>query len=179
VAYGNQAYPRPKTVSAGELWSLKAGEDVKFLQPTNPNNTFADYIRSQTGMVSSAIGIPLQVLSCNYDGTYASARGSVLEANRQFKRYRGFFIEKFIKPIFEQFVYDLTGDIQTAVEYSVLSQWQAPTALCLDPTKEIDAWAKAIQLGLCDRDEAAQALYGHKATGTPEKPDKTVEVEEL
>ena len=178
-AYYDKIYPRPKTVSAGELWNLKPGEDVKFLQPTNPNNTFSDYIKAQTGMVASAIGVPLQVLSCNYDGTYASARGSVLEANRQFKRYRGFFIEQFIKPIFEQFVYDLTGDWDSALYQSVVSQWQAPTALCLDPTKEIDAWTKAIQLGLCTRDEAAQALYGHKATGTPEKPDKTVEVEEI
>lgn len=178
-AYFDKLYPRPKTVSAGELWNLKPGEDIKFLQPTNPNNMFGEYIKAQSGMLASAIGIPLQVLACNYDGTYASARGSVLEANRQFKRYRGFFIEQFIKPIFEQFVYDLTGDIETALEYSVSSQWQAPTALCLDPTKEIDAWTKAIQLGLVDRDEAAMALYGHKATGTPEHPDKTVEVEEV
>lgn len=178
-AWMNNLYPHPKTVSAGELWNLKPGEDVKFLQPTNPNSNFGDYIRSQTGMVASAIGIPLQVLMCNYDGTYASARGSVLEANRQFKRYRAFFIEQFMKPVFEQFVYDLTGDLGIATDYSVSSQWQSPTELCLDPTKEIDAWTKAIQLGLCTRDEAAQALYGHKATGTPENPTKTVEVEEL
>ena len=178
-AMTNKMYPKPKTISAGELWSLKAGEDVKFLSPTNPNPQFGEYIKAQTGMIASAIGIPLQVLSCNYDGTYASARGSVLEANRQFKRYRGFFIEQFLKPVFEQFIFDITGDINTAVEYSVLSQWQAPTALCLDPTKEIDAWTKAIQLGLCDRDEAAMALYGHKATGTPQQPDRTVEVEEI
>ena len=178
-AWFDKLYPRPKTVSAGELWNLKPGEDVKFLQPTNPNSQFGEYIKAQSGMLASAIGIPLQVLTCNYDGTYASARGSVLEANRQFKRYRGFFIEQFIKPIFEQFVFDLTGNIETALELSVNSQWQAPTALCLDPTKEIDAWTKAIQLGLVDRDEAAMALYGHKATGTPEQPDKTVEVSEV
>lgn len=178
-AWFDKLYPRPKTVSAGELWNLKPGEDVKFLQPTNPNSQFGEYIKAQSGMLASAIGVPLQVLSCNYDGTYASARGSVLEANRQFKRYRGFFIEQFVKPIFEQFVYDLTKDINAALDISVISQWQAPTALCLDPTKEIDAWTKAIQLGLVDRDEAAMALYGHKATGTPETPDKTVEVSEV
>lgn len=178
-AWFDSMMPQAKRISAGQLWNLKPGEDVKFLQPTNPNTQFAEYLRSQTGMVASSIGVPLQVLSCNYDGTYASARGSVLEANRQFKRYRGFFIEQFIKPIFEQFVYDYTQDADTATWMGVTSQWQAPTALCLDPTKEIDAWAKAIQLGLATRDEAAQALYGHRATGTPEQPDRTVEVEEV
>lgn len=178
-AWMDQALPWAKRISAGQLWNLKPGEDVKFLQPTNPNTQFAEYIRSQTGMVASSIGVPLQVLSCSYDGTYASARGSVLEANRQFKRYRGFFIEQFVKPIFEQFVLDVTKDEETATWLGVTSQWQAPTALCLDPTKEIDAWTKAIQLGLATRDEAALALYGHKATGTPEQPDKTVEVTEV
>lgn len=175
----DKTFPRPKTVSAGELWSLKPGEDIKFLQPTNPNSQFSDYIRAQNGMVASAIGIPLQVLSCNYDGTYASARGSVLEANRVFKRFRGFFIDNFVRPIFEQFVFDLTGDRILSKVLGYRSQWQAPTTLCLDPTKELDAWTKAIQLGLVDRDEAAMSLYGHKATGTPDAPDKTVEVDEV
>lgn len=178
-AWFDQMLPQAKRISAGQLWNLKPGEDVKFLQPTNPNNNFGEYIKSQTGMVASSIGVPLQVLACSYDGTYASARGSVLEANRQFKRYRGFFLEQFIKPIFEQFVYDVTKDSELSIMMGVSSQWQAPTALCLDPTKEIDAWTKAIQLGLVTRDEASLALYGHKATGTPEAPSKTVEVTEV
>lgn len=175
----DKVIPKAKTIGAGELWNLKAGEDVKFLQPTNPNPQFEAYIKAQTGMVAGSIGIPLQVLSCNFDGTYASARGSVLEANAEYKRCRSFFIESFVKPIFERFIYDYTKDQTFAQWMGLLSQWQAPTTLCLDPTKEIDAWTKAIQLGLCTRDEAAQALYGHKATGTPENPSKTVEVEEI
>jgi capsid protein len=130
-------------------------------------------------MLASAIGIPLQVLACNYDGTYSSARGSVLEANRVFKRYRGFFIDNFVRPVFEQFCYDETGDFELSKIAGLTSQWQAPTALCLDPTKELDAWTKAIQLGLVTRDEAAMALYGHKATGTVEQPTKDVEVTEV
>ena len=168
-AWYDKMYPRPKTVSAGELWSLKPGEDVKFLQPTNPNAMFGEYIKSQCGMLASAIGIPLQVLACSYDGTYASARGAVLEANRVFKQKRGFFIDNFVRPVFEQFVYDETGDYETAKILGMSSQWQAPTALCLDPTKELDAWTKAIDLGLVTRDEAAMAIYGHKSTGEPQK----------
>lgn len=166
-AWFDTILPEPKKVSAGQLWNLKPGEDVKFLQPTNPNTQFAEYLRTQTGMLASAIGVPLQVLSCSYDGTYASARGSVLEANRLFKRYRGFFIDQFVRPIFERFVYDETGSKFVAGLMAVSSQWQAPTALCLDPTKELDAWLKAIESGLVTRDEAALALYGHTATGTP------------
>lgn len=180
----DKVYPKPKTVSAGQLWHLKDGEDVKFLQSTHPNSNFDAFMKAQNGMVASAVGIPRQVLECSYDGTYASARGSVLEANRTFKTYRSYFIESFLKPVFEVFVNDfMQGKVDDpdyiATAMSIESIWQAPTALCLDPTKEIDAWTKAIQLGLVDRDEAASALYGHKATGTPENPNKTVEVEEI
>lgn len=178
-AWYDKMFPRPKTVSAGELWNLKPGEDVKFLQPTNPNAMFGEYIRAQSGMLASAVGIPLQVLACSYDGTYASARGSVLEANRAFKRKRGFFIDDFVRPVFEQFVCDRIGDFEAAKIFGMSSQWQAPTALCLDPTKELDAWTKAIQLGLVTKDEAALALYGHKATGETMDPDRVVEVEEV
>ena len=169
----NRIYPEPKRISAGQFMHLKAGEDVKFLQSTHPNNNYSGFMQAHNGQIASAVGIPRQVLECIYDGTYASARGSVLEANRTFKNYRSFFIDTFVKPVFERFVYDSLkdtikfGDIaaEIAAEMAIESIWQAPIALCLDPAKELDAWNKAIELGLVDKDEAAQALYGHKATG--------------
>ncbi len=170
----NRIYPEPKRISAGQFMHLKAGEDVKFLQSTHPNNNYQGFMNAHNGAIASAVGIPRQVLECIYDGTYASARGSVLEANRTFKNYRSFFIDAFVKPVFERFVYDSLKDNtffsqraeSIAAAMSVESIWQAPIALCLDPAKELDAWNKAISLGLVDRDEAAQALYGHKATGS-------------
>lgn len=172
----NRIYPEPKRISAGQFMHLKAGEDVKFLQSTHPNNNYQGFMSAHNGAIASAVGIPRQVLECSYDGTYASARGSVLEANRTFKNYRSFFINTFVRPVFERFVYDtlkentrlsdIAGEISSAM--SIESIWQAPTALCLDPAKELDAWNKAILLGLVDKDEAAQAIYGHKATGKEE-----------
>lgn len=172
----NRYYPEPKRISAGQFMHLKAGEDVKFLQSSHPNNNYAGFMNAHNGQIASAVGIPRQVLECIYDGTYASARGSVLEANRTFKNYRSFFENSFVRPVFERFVYDTIKDntiigseaATIAAGMSIESIWQAPIALCLDPAKELDAWNKAITLGLVDRDEAAQALYGHKATGSVE-----------
>jgi lambda family phage portal protein len=178
-AQADRMIPSAKRISAGQLWNLKSGEDIKFLQPTNPNNNFQPYIKAQTELLASSIGIPLQTLLCSYDTTYASARAAVLESNRQFKRLRSFFIEQFIKPIFGQFVFDVTQDHEVADWMSVSSQWQAPTALSLDPTKEADYWQKLFDLGLVTRDEIALSLLGHKATGTPQTPTKSVEVEEV
>lgn len=179
-AWADQIMPHAKRISAGQLWNLKSGEDIKFLQPTNPNSNFEPYIKSQTQLLASSIGIPLQTLLCSYDTTYASSKAAVLESNRQFKRLRSFFIEQFIKPIFGQFVFDVTKDHEVADWLSVSSQWKAPQALCLDPVKELQSWQLAVEMGLATKDEAAQALYGHKANGTPtESPSKIVEVDKI
>ena len=46
------------------------------------------------------------------------------------------------------------------------SQWLPnDSPLTLDPNKEIDFYLRAIEAGLITRDEAAEALFGHKANG--------------
>ena len=172
----------PKYVNAGQISHLGKGEDIKFLQSSHPNSNFASFVEAQNLGVASSIGIPIQVLECSYNGTYASARGSVLEANRTFKIYRSYFIEAFIKPVFEVFCYDyfrenidwaesvskIADPIYLSRCMSVESVWQSPSALCLDPVKEIEGWQRAIELGLATRDEAAMAVYGHKAVSQGE-----------
>lgn len=166
----NKIYKNPKMVNAGSIIHLGEGEDIKFLQPQHPNGNFDSYIKSQNGQVSSAIGIPKQALTCEFDTTYASAKAAVIQANQTYKQYRGYFLESFIKPVFQCFVYDTLKDIVDdplyyAVSMSIESIWESPVMMCLDEYKELQAWEKAIQLGLATRDEAAQSLYSHKATG--------------
>lgn len=166
----SQLFPTAKVMSAGQFQHLADGEDVKFLQSTHPNNNFDAFMKAHNLSVSSAIGIPRQVLECSYDGTYASARGSVLEANRTFKSYRSYFIESFLKPLFEVFAYEVVDELGgfddplfVASALAIESVWQAPAALCLDPRAELEGARIAIEMGLVDADEAAQMIYGHKA----------------
>ena len=166
----SQLFPTAKVMSAGQFQHLADGEDVKFLQSTHPNNNFDAFMKSHNLSVSSSIGIPRQVLECSYDGTYASARGSVLEANRTFKSYRSYFIESFLKPLFEVFAYEVVDELGgfddplfVARALAIESVWQAPAALCLDPRAELEGARIAIEMGLIDADEAAQMIYGHKA----------------
>lgn len=172
-AFMNDLFKKPKMVNAGSIIHLGDGEDIKFLQPQHPNGNFDSYIKTQNGQVASAIGIPRQALSCEFDTTYASAKAAVIQANETYKRFRGYFLESFIKPVFEVFVYDCLKDIVDdslyyAVSMAIESIWESPAMMCLDEYKELQAWEKAIELGLVDKDEAAQALYSHKATGATE-----------
>lgn len=176
--------PRPKPISAGSIIHLGENEDIKFLQSTHPNSNFDAYIKSQNGQVASALGIPKQALLCEFDTTYASAKAAVIQANETYKRFRGYFLESFIKPVFEVFVYDSIKDLVdnpafVAASMTIESIWESPAMMCLDEYKELQAWEKAINLGLVTRDEAAQALYSHKATGQPlERVEEKTEIKE-
>lgn len=178
----DKMYPRAKTVSAGQIIHLGENEDIKFLQPQHPNGNFESYIKSQWGQVASAIGIPKQALMCEFDTTYASAKAAVIQANETYKRFRGYFLEAFIKPVFQVFAYDavkgfVDDPLYVSVAMAIDSIWEAPAMMCLDELKELQAWKMAIDMGLVTRDEAAQALYSHRATGTPETPDRSVDVD--
>ena len=184
-----QANPNPhnpwsnydfETIGPGESKRLADGEDIRTIDPKRPNSGYASFISAQNKAIAAAIGIPQQVLEATFEGTsYAAARGAVIEASATYKVVRGFFIESFLKPLFEVFAYDylIRNGIETEFDpataakiLSTESVWNAPSALCLDPRAELESWKLAIEMGLVDADEAALAVYGHPAKSAPIKP---------
>lgn len=168
----NQIYPKPKTVSAGQIVHLSDNEKIQFLQSTHPNQNYGAFIKAIHTDIAASVGVPEKALDCTYDGTYSSSRAAVLESNRLYKNLRSYFISSFVRPVFESFVYGVLKDNVQDAEYissvmGIESIWQAPTALCLDPKVELEGWKLAIDMGLVTSDEAAMALYGHKAVSTP------------
>ena len=162
-----------ETIGPGESKRLAEGEDIRTIDPKRPNSGYASFISAQNKSIAAAIGIPQQVLEATFEGTsYAAARGAVIEASATYKVVRGFFIESFLKPLFEVFAYDhltrnrIETDFDTPTAAKILScesVWNAPSALCLDPRAELESWKLAIEMGLVDADEAALAVYGHPA----------------
>lgn len=188
-----QSHPNPRfpwshedfeTIGPGESRRLADGEDIRTIDPKRPNSGYASFISAQNKAISAAIGIPQQVLEATFEHTsYAAARGAVIEAGATYKVVRGFFIEAFLKPLFEVFSYDYLIRTGTDTEYDPLtaakilsceSVWNAPSTLCLDPRAELEAWKIALEMGLVDADEAALAVYGHPAKA-PEKMEKSEE----
>lgn len=184
-----QANPNPhnpwsqndfETIGPGESKRLAEGEDIRTIDPKRPNSGYASFISAQNKAIAAAIGIPQQVLEATFEGTsYAAARGAVIEASATYKVVRGFFIESFLKPLFEVFAYDhlIRNGIETEFDpatsakiLSTESVWNAPSALCLDPRAELESWKLAIEMGLVDADEAALAVYGHPAKSAPIQP---------
>lgn len=176
---------RANLIGPGETRRLLPGENIKAIDPKRPNSGFENFMKTQNGMIAAAIGVPLQVLQSTYDGTtYASARAATVEAWRTFKVYRSIFIETFIKKIIEVFSYECLLDTykepmpELAKIISLESSWTGPSAVCLDPVKELQAYQVALDMGLVSVDEVAQGIYGHSARvdqpfGNSEQLDRT------
>lgn len=162
-------------IGPGESRRLKPGEKVHTVDPKRPNSGYEAFIKAQNGMIAAAIGVPLQVLQATYDGTtYASARAATVEAWRTFRVYRNIFIELFIKPVLNVFCRETLRDMypndttELADIIALDSTWTGPSAVCLDPTKELQAYETAYKMGLVSLDEVAQSIYGHSAANDAE-----------
>lgn len=164
----NREFPSPKTVSAGQVVHLAENEDIKFLQSTHPHSNYSAFMDAIDRDLSAGVGLPHKVLTCDYDGSYSACRAAVREAGELFKNYRSYFIASFVKPIFEIFCQEtLEGLVDdplfVAKCLSIESQWKQPQPIVLDPKVELESYKLAIELGLIDRDEAALALFNHRA----------------
>lgn len=180
----DRVFPRPKAVSAGQIVHLAENEEIKFLQSTHPNQNYASFINATDKDIAAGCGLPEKALSATYDGSYSSCKAAVQEYAEVCKNYRTYFIKKFIKPIFQIFCQEklegLVDDPQfVATALALESQWKQPKAIILDARVELESYKLAIEMGLIDRDEAAMNIFGHKASGHVETPDKTVEVDEV
>lgn len=162
-------------VSPGQTRHLREGEDIKFLSPTAPSSTLTQFIDLQMRMIGAALGIPEQVLSGKFDANFSAVKGATSAFNHTVKEYRSDFIESFCKPFFEVFAYNeiihhnwqgANGVLGAAQLLALESVWLPnDSPLVLDPNKEMDFYIKAVDAGLITRDEAAQALFSHPATG--------------
>lgn len=163
-------------VSAGQSIHLAEGEDVKMITPTAPHSGLETFIRCVCEQIGAAVGIPSQILLARIDSNYASVKAAFAELQHTVRLYRGMFTETFLKPFFEGFVYrdildhgwssDKYDEQSAALLLATESIWLPsvpPTVL--EPNREIEFYAKALELGLVSRDEVAVMLFGHEANG--------------
>ena len=105
-------------------------------------------------------------MSGRFDANFSAVKGACSAFNHTVRRYRSVLIEQFLRPVFRVFLSEIVSDPDIADLIAFESQWLPnDSPLTLDPSKEIDFYLRAIEAGLITRDEAAEALFGHKANG--------------
>jgi len=148
---------RIQDIEPGVINYLSPGESIAVVDPKRSEG-FGTFIESVMGIISMSVGIPKEILMKDFTKTnYSSARAALLEARRQFMRYRKWIADKFCQPIYELVLEEayLRGDLpitrnqyEQSFDKIKSATWIGAAWGQLDETKETQAAILRIYAGL-------------------------------
>ena len=154
----------------GQVNVMKPGEDIKFGEPTHPNTGFDTFMKCLCEQCGAALEVPADLLMKAFNSSYSASRAALLEAWKAFKMRREWFVDDFCKPIYEIWLYEAVarGRILAPGFFSdplvreawLGSEWIGPSQGQLDPNKEIQAEALAVQHGFSTHEQSTIKLNG-------------------
>lgn len=158
---------RLQELEPGVINYLAPGETINIVDPkrTDSLGTFTEAIMRIIGM---SVGIPYESFTKDFSKTsYSSARASLLEARKEFTKYRTWFVQKAFQPIYERVVEEayLSGKINVpnweANKKKVMkAKWSGAPFGQIDEMKETQASILRLAAGLTtyERELAASGL---------------------
>lgn len=170
----------------GVIAELGDGQDITIANPARPNAQFADFISFTIKKIGMGLGLPFEVLMQSFTSSYSASRGSLLEAEKTFLKYRQAFINDFCKPVYEHFLDEMValGKIN-APGYSepvkrnayLNAYWLAPKKSQIDELKEVNAAVARIEAGLSNKTVETMNLTGMKYENVLEIRKHEIEME--
>lgn len=149
---------------------LEPGEDIKFGEPQRPASGFSAFVEALATQMGAALEIPADLLLKEFKASYSASRAALLEAWKSFKMYREWFAKDFVEPVYEIWLSEAValgrvnapGFFNDPLKHQAYlgAQWVGPSQGQLDPVKEIEAEALAIENGFTTREAAAIKLNG-------------------
>ena len=136
----------------GMIKHLLPGEDITSFSPQRPGATFEPFVERILKAISTALGLPYELVAKDFSKTnYSSARAALLEARRYFKMRQEWLSRKLCQPVWEMLLEEayLKGELKADTfyekkEYWTGASWIAPGWEWVDPLKE----AQAAEVGL-------------------------------
>ncbi len=153
----------------GTFEVLPEGYDFTAFNPDYPHQQFSDFVKGTLRGIASGLGVCYNGLSNDLEGVnFSSIRAGVLEEREQWKSLQSWFVDQFMRPVFESWL-----DMQlTLGTLKVPTKSGVPVALpvdrfdkfrkvsfqsrrwaWVDPLKDMAANEKSIELGLKSRSE--------------------------
>ncbi len=144
---------------------LAPGEDIKFAAPVSPGGGFADFLSQIKMLVGAAVGASYELVSRDVSKVnYSSARVNLLEDRRHFRREQQLFINRFLAPVYREFVYAavLAGKVDIPMDSFLADRaryeahrWLPSGWDWVDPQKDGAANKENVKSGFKTRTEVA------------------------
>lgn len=162
--------PTDLQLGAGLINVLEDGEDVAFADPKRPASGFSAFLESLAQQVGASLGLSSEVLLKKFNSSYSASRAALLEAWKEFRMRREWFVSDFCRPAYELWLSESVarGRIKapgffTSPELRAAylgSEWIGPPPGQLDPVKEVNAEILACQYGMSTFEQSTVRLNG-------------------
>ena len=157
-------------IGSPSVTSLPRGLDVKSLDSSKSQSTFAEYTAAFLKNICAAIGLPAEVVLKTFNASYSASRAALLQAEDEFKSRRAAFVNDFCRPIYEQFLteaialgrIDAPGFFDDPLRHQAYlnADWLSQKNNVLDPAKEVQAAILRINNGLSTKEIEVANLSG-------------------
>lgn len=148
-----------------DLWD---GADMKAFNPARPNQAYSEFVDHKFAEISANLGISAEVALKRWNASYSASRAALLDAQQGYEIDRALFVDQFLRPLYNAWLdlhadeLGLTGYYTDPARRSAwrCAEWIGEQLPNIDPTKEIDAAAKRVQLCVSTLAREAQVATG-------------------
>lgn len=157
---------RIEDIYPGLVGYLQPGEQVTFGTPTGLAQPYAELVKGIVVQLAAACDLPYVLLTKDFSQlNFSSARAALLEARRMFRRLQHLLTVSVLTPMWELLLEEAwlrgeLGDIDFYADREAWcrANWVPPGWGWVDPVKEVQASATAIEKGLSTYAEECAAL---------------------
>jgi capsid protein len=160
-------------LGSGNILSLAAKGEFKFLEMKTPSNNFDKFQEAYLHMVGMGMDTPPEVVKSMYSTSYTAHKGAFNDFIKSYMKKRSSFIKAVNFPIIRELAkYFITARIlpiphdrffiDPIIQYAALSgNWLGPVPGTINPLQEVNAKEKEVQNAFMLRSDAA-ADYGNE-----------------
>jgi len=153
--------PGEASLEPGTMQRLRPGESVEFSKPPEIGSESNEFQRAVIREIGAGVQIPSFMLDHDMSQiNFSSARVAIIAFRRRIEAWQDHFAFQMLRPVYRRWltVELLSGRITAPLNESTLRhKWIAPKGQWLDPLKDAQAEALAINSGLTSRREAVAA----------------------
>jgi lambda family phage portal protein len=167
-SYESDSKPRAFDFVPGMVFDdLRPGEDVGLIDNKRPNPQVEAFRKGQLRAASGGFRVGYSSLAHDYDGSYSSQRQELIEQQSLYEILSAAVIGQLVRPVWQRFVGDaiLSKAVKVPSNVNPLTTnraaFQAPAMPWIDPLKEVQATAEAINNRLLSPQQAIRARRGH------------------
>lgn len=142
----------------GKAINLLPGEEVQTPPPGRPNALFDPFVQAIIRQIGVGLEIPFEVLVKHFTSSYSAARAALLDAWRFFRGRRDWLSTVFCQPVYEAWLEEAVaiGRIRAPGFFAdpairkawATAAWVGDGPGSIDPSKEVDAAEKRINIGI-------------------------------